>query len=87
LIVGRDHAGPGSGNGGKPFYPSYAARELVRQHEAELGVRMIPFRQMVYVPGRSHCRPADEIPPGEAILDLSGTDLRERLAAGREIPD
>jgi sulfate adenylyltransferase len=42
---------------------------------------------MVYVPGRSQCLPADEIRPGEATLDLSGTELRERLGAGREIPE
>jgi sulfate adenylyltransferase len=87
LIVGRDHAGPGHGNGSGAFYPPYAAQELVQQHEAELGVRTIPFRQMVYVPGRSQCLPADEISPGEATLDLSGTELRQRLAGGGEIPE
>ena len=30
--------------------------------------------------------PADEVPKGSRILDLSGTELRGRLAEGREIP-
>ena len=38
LIVGRDHAGPGSDTKGNPFYGPYDAQELLRQHEEELGV-------------------------------------------------
>src|SRR5215831_6959925 len=49
LIVGRDHAGPGADAQGRPFYGPYDAQDLVRTHEAELGVAMVPFRQMVYV--------------------------------------
>jgi sulfate adenylyltransferase len=30
--------------------------------------------------------PSDEIPPGARTLDISGTELRRRLAEGREIP-
>src|SRR4029079_12561678 len=49
FIVGRDHAGPGKDRTGKPFYGPYDAQELVRQHEAELGIAMVPFRNMVYL--------------------------------------
>lgn len=87
LIVGRDHAGPGRGGGGQPFYPPYAARELALRHAAELGVTIVPFSRMVYAPGRNACVLQDELAPGESSLDLSGTELRERLATGREIPD
>jgi sulfate adenylyltransferase len=44
FIVGRDHAGPASDSQGKPFYDPYAAQELFRAHEAELGVTMVPSR-------------------------------------------
>jgi len=44
LIVGRDHAGPGKGRDGEPFYGPYDAQESLRTHEAELGVTMVPFR-------------------------------------------
>ena len=47
LIVGRDHAGPGSDSQGKPFYGPYDAQELLREHQEELGIRMVPFRMMV----------------------------------------
>ena len=49
LIVGRDHAGPGSDSSGKPFYGPYDAQELLKNHEQELGIKMVPFKMMAYV--------------------------------------
>jgi sulfate adenylyltransferase len=87
LIVGRDHAGPGSDSSGKPFYGPYDAQELLRQHEEELGVAMVPFKMMVYLEEHDTYVPQNEVPEGERVLNISGTELRERLADGREIPD
>ena len=88
LIVGRDHAGPGSsGVGTRTFYEPYAAQELLRRHEAELGVCMVPFQRMVYVPQHRQHLPADQTPPGAQTLDLSGTELRKHLQEGGEIPE
>ena len=86
LIVGRDHAGPGSDSAGNPFYGPYDAQELLREHEAELGVTMVPFRMMVYVEDRDSYMPVDEVPEGTRTLNLSGTELRQRLAGGKDIP-
>ena len=86
LIVGRDHAGPGSDSAGNPFYGPYDAQELLRQHQAELGVKMLPFKMMVYVKELDSYVPVDEVPAGASTLNLSGTDLRARLADGRDIP-
>jgi sulfate adenylyltransferase len=87
FIVGRDHAGPGNGADGKPFYSPYAAQELVHIHQDELGIRMVPFQEMLYVSERAQYAPADEIKPGETVLNISGTELRRRLHEGLEIPD
>ena len=46
LIVGRDHAGPGSDSSGKPFYGPFDAQELFQKHEKELGLQMVPFQLM-----------------------------------------
>jgi len=86
FIVGRDHAGPGKDSGGKDFYEPYAAQELIRRFEAELGVAMVPFRQMVYLPDTDRYVPEDEIPKNARVLSISGTDLRQRLAKGQELP-
>jgi sulfate adenylyltransferase len=86
FIVGRDHAGPGKDSDGTPFYGEYDAQGLVRAHENELGVTMVPFRNMVYVENLDSYVPDDQVPAGARVLSLSGTDLRRRLAEGREIP-
>jgi len=87
LIVGRDHAGPGSDSSGAPFYGPYEAQELLRDHERELGVEMVPFKMMVYVEDQDRYMPVDEVPDGARTLSISGTELRERLADGREVPE
>ncbi len=86
FIVGRDHAGPGSDTSGRPFYGPYDAQEMMRTHQAELGMTMVPFQNMVYVEDQDAYMPEDEVPEGSRTLNLSGTELRRRLAEGREIP-
>jgi len=86
LIIGRDHAGPGKDSSGRPFYGPYDAQELVQDYEEELGIGVIPFKMMVYVPDEDRYKPIDEVQPGERTLDISGTELRRRLAEGEEIP-
>lgn len=86
LIVGRDHAGPGKDSRGQPFYDPYAAQEVLQQNEKELDVGMVPFKQMVYVEDLDAYVPEDEVPEGARALTISGTDLRRRLAEGRDIP-
>jgi sulfate adenylyltransferase len=87
LIVGRDHAGPGADSKGKPFYGPYDAQELLQKHEKELGVTMVPFQMMVYVEERDTYFPEDEVPKDTRVLNISGTELRQRLAEGRDIPE
>lgn len=86
FIVGRDHAGPGADSSGKDFYGPYDAQELLRQHEAELGVAMVPFQLMVYVEDRDEYLPVDEVPEGARTLSISGTEQRRRLNLGSELP-
>jgi len=87
FIVGRDHAGPGSDGNGEPFYGPYDAQELLSRHQEELGVTMVPFKLMVYLEDQDTYLPVDEVPEGARTLSISGTELRERLAEGREIPE
>ncbi|PWN50993.1 sulfate adenylyltransferase [Violaceomyces palustris] len=87
FIVGRDHAGPGKNSDGKDFYGPYDAQELVKQHTEELGIEMVPFQMMTYLPGSDEYQPIDEVEPGTQTLDISGTELRRRLRTGAPIPD
>ena len=58
FIVGRDHAGPGKNSAGEDFYGPYDAQELFKEHEAEMGIEMVPFKHMVYVQERAQYEPA-----------------------------
>jgi sulfate adenylyltransferase len=86
MIVGRDHAGPGKRANGKPFYGPYDAQELLARYEHELGVSMVPFNMLVYVPDQDRYLQEDEVPAGTRTLSISGTELRARLNEGTDIP-
>jgi sulfate adenylyltransferase len=86
FIVGRDHAGPGKDTDGKPFYGPYEAQEVFKKHEADIGVTMVPFNMMVYLEDQDKYVPDDEVKKGDRVLNISGTELRQRLNEGREIP-
>ena len=86
FIVGRDHAGPGNDRSGKPFYGPYDAQALLQQVQGEIGIQMVPFKEMAYVQDRGQYVPQDEVRPGETLLSLSGTEFRRRLREGIDIP-
>jgi sulfate adenylyltransferase len=87
FIVGRDHAGPGPDSTGKPFFGPYEAQELAERHSAEIGVRILPFREMVYLPEHDRYEERGAVPAGEKILVLSGSQMREEyLARGKPLP-
>ena len=87
FIVGRDHAGPGDDSQGQPFYGPYDAQELLATHAEEIGVGMVPFRMMVYIAEEDRYVPDDQVPEGATVLSISGTQQRELLAKGEEIPE
>jgi sulfate adenylyltransferase len=88
FIVGRDHASPGVDSQGQPFYGPYEAQELMEQHRAEIGVKMLPFNELVFLPDQNRYEEADKIPAGAETLSISGTRVREEfLNAGKNLPD
>ncbi|MEM6307320.1 MAG: bifunctional sulfate adenylyltransferase/adenylylsulfate kinase [Pseudomonadota bacterium] len=89
FIVGRDHAGPGKNSAGDDFYGPYDAQDLFREHQVEMGIKMVDFKHMVYVQERAQYEPADEIKDRDnvTVLNISGTELRRRLQEGLEIPE
>lgn len=87
FIVGRDHAGPGKDSTGRPFYGPYDAQELVARFADEIGVQMIPFQELVYLPDTDEYVEADRVPQGARVASISGTQVREEyLAKGKLLP-
>lgn len=87
FIVGRDHAGPGPRSDGKPFFGPLEAQELVAAHAAEIGVGMVRFGELVYLPDHDRYEEASRVEPGTRTLVLSGTAVRDMLARGEELPE
>jgi sulfate adenylyltransferase len=88
LIVGRDHASPGKDSTGQPFYGPYDAQELVEKHGPELGMGVIPFHELVYLPNEQRYEEVSKVPTGAHTLSISGTQVRENyLNAGRLLPE
>ncbi len=88
FIVGRDHAGPGHNSQGKPFYGPYDAQETLKQFEGEIGVKMIPFKELVYLPDEERYEEKDKVPTEVRKASISGTEFRlEYLNNGRTLPE
>ncbi|MBI72630.1 MAG: adenylyltransferase [Candidatus Marinimicrobia bacterium] len=87
IIIGRDHAGPGNNQNGKPYYGPYDAQKIVSEHEDEIGIKMVPFKMMVYVKDVDKYMEIDKVPKKYKSLSISGTELRHRLENNQEIPD
>jgi len=88
FIVGRDHAGPGLSSTGHPFYGPYDAQLLFKRFEAEIGVTMVPFKEIVYLPDEDRFEEREKVPQGTRIASLSGTEVRvEYIGKGKEPPE
>lgn len=87
FIVGRDHAGPGNDGNGKPFYDPYAAQALVAHHQAEIGIQMVPFHEVVYDKKQQVYVRGDQVKNPADIDQISGTQFRAMLRDGMNIPE
>ena len=87
LIVGRDHAGPGLNKEGSPFYGPYDAQEMLQEFEEEIGIKMVPFKFLVYLPDENIYKPIDQISNDTNYKTVSGTELRDYLDKGKDIPE
>ena len=87
LIVGRNHASPGKDSNDRPFYGPYDAQDLVAAHSAELGVKPLPFSELLYLPEEDRYEEVTRIPEGKRTASISGTEVRENyLQRGRSLP-
>jgi len=88
FIVGRDHASPGLDSNNKPFYEPYEAQELFQKNQNEIGVQMIPFPELVYLPDEDRFEDVTRIPDGRSTFSLSGTTVRQDyLDLGKPLPE
>jgi sulfate adenylyltransferase len=72
---------------GQPYYKSDDACKLTTEYSDEIGVAIVPFTEMVYLPFEDEFRCADQVPEGTQFISLSGSEIRNRIRTGRKIPD
>lgn len=88
LIIGRDHASPGVDSAGKPFYGPYDAQELVERHGHEVGIGVVPFSELVYLPDEDRYEEVSHVTASTRTASISGTQVREQfLNSGKLLPD
>jgi len=88
FIIGRDHAGPGKDSHGRPFYGPYEAQAMMEQYAAEVGVKPMEFKELVYLADEQRYEEQTKIDPDARIFTLSGTQIREEyLAKGQQLPE
>ncbi len=88
FIIGRDHAGPGNDVNGNPFYGPYEAQDLVKSFENELDIKMVMFKMVGFHKIEKKYVSIDDPSVNKSdILFISGTQLRDKLSSGEDIPD
>jgi len=87
FIVGYDHASPGLDSHGKPFYDPAEAHRITAAHGSEIGIAILPFEEMVYLPFEDEYRFKNDVPAGTQTISLSGSEIRNRFYSGRRIPE
>ena len=89
FIVGRDHAGPGKDKNGENFYDVYAAQALCKEHSKEIGIEILTFSSIGYIKELDIYAEISKIPNPDdyTILNISGTQLRQKLRDNQPIPE
>ncbi len=81
FIVRDDHASP------EGFYSPDIFKNMANKFSKEIGISIIPFEEMVYLPEEDEYRPKNEIPEGIKFFSISGKEIRERIRKGKKVPE
>ncbi len=88
FIIGRDHASPGIDSQGKPFYDPIAAQQLAKTFADQIGMNILTFGEMAYLPDSNSYGELAKLPEHTKILSLSGTQIREDyLGKAKPLPE
>jgi sulfate adenylyltransferase len=87
FVVGHDHAEPGDQGQGNGFYDSLETQKFARELGDKIGITIISFDEMVYLPFEDEYRPKSQVDKGVQTISLTGRDIRKRIKTGRRIPE
>ena len=84
FVVCCDHADPG--HGGSCFYDRRASKHIFDMCKEDLGISLIAFEEMIYLPFEDEHRFIDQVPEGAKTISMNGNDIRNRVRSGRKVP-
>jgi len=87
FVIGHDHASPGNSSGNEPFYKYDDAIKLAYNAHKEIGVEIVTFEEMVYLPFEDEYKIASHVPKNTETISFTGTDIQKRIRAGKKVPD
>ena len=87
FIIGRDMAGCKSSLTGNDFYGPYQAQDFARDNATELGMETVPSLNLVYTAEEGYVTAEHAEARGLHVKKLSGTQFRQMLRGGEEIPE
>ncbi|KGG16706.1 Sulfate adenylyltransferase [Prochlorococcus sp. MIT 0602] len=87
FIIGRDMAGCKSQLTGEDFYGPYDAQNFAKECAPELGMQTVASLNLVYTKEEGYVTADHAKSCGLSIKKLSGTQFREMLRNGEEIPE
>jgi sulfate adenylyltransferase len=87
FIIGRDMAGCKSSISGDDFYGPYQAQDFARDNATELGMETVPSLNLVYTEEEGYVTAEHAEARGLHVRKLSGTQFRQMLRSGEEIPE
>ena len=88
MIVGPDHASPpGVREGKQRYYPRYAAQKMMEKCQDDLAIKMVPVREMVYMPDTEAFMPSERLEKqGREGIRFTERDLKHHLEHNIEVP-
>ncbi|MDH5189880.1 MAG: bifunctional sulfate adenylyltransferase/adenylylsulfate kinase [Gammaproteobacteria bacterium] len=89
IIIGPEHAAPpGIRENKTRFYPSYAAQEILKKHQNELDIQIVPIHEMRYMEEQDQFIEIIELKKsGQEGVLFTDREIKEHLAHGQTIPD
>ena len=87
FIIGRDMAGCKSSLTGDDFYGPYQAQDFARDNAPELGMETVPSLNLVFTAEEGYVTAEHAEARGLHVKKLSGTQFRQMLRGGEEIPE
>jgi len=59
---------------------------FLEDHSKELGLDLLPARELVYLPFEDEYRPLNQIPEGAQTISLTASEIHKRIRSGKKIP-